>query len=244
MTDSDTLQVGTTEPAGVINTAINVLASPSEAFNEIAQRPTKLFPLAIILGSSTAVMAWYFSIIDYDWYMDDALSLLSNFSEAQLEGTREVMESMSQTTFRVFGTIGGSISLLVVWLLQSVYLSLASALNGDRFKFTHWFSLIVWTALPYLLSVVGMAVTIALSPNGQLSAYDLDPTTLANLGMQSSNGSVGAVMNSLNLTMIWSITLTVLAYKQWLESSWLKAMSIVLGPYLLIIGVWAYFALA
>ncbi|MDP6651852.1 MAG: hypothetical protein QGF90_07080 [Gammaproteobacteria bacterium] len=51
-------------------------------------------------------------------------------------------------------------------------------------------------------------------------------------------------MNLLNLTMIWSITLTVLAYKQWLESSWLKAMSIVLAPYLLIIGVWAYFALA
>jgi len=243
MTDSDTLQAGKTDPAGAINTAINILASPSEAFNEIAQRPTKLFPIAIILCSMTAVMFWYFSIIDFDWYIDDALSL-SNLNEAQLEGAREAMESMPQTTFRVFGIIGGSISLLVVWLLQSVYLSLASALNGDRFKFTHWFSLIVWTALPYLLSVVGMAVTIALSPNGQLSAYDLDPTTLANLGMQSSNGSVDTVMNSLNLTMIWSITLTVFAYKQWLESSWLKAMSIVLAPYLLIIGVWAYFALA
>jgi len=243
MTDSDTLQSSKTKSAGMINTAINILTAPSEAFREIEQRPSKLFPMAVILISTMAVMFWYFTIIDFDWYIDDSLASI-NLDGDDLENAREAMQSMSQTTFRIIGIVGGSASLLVIWLLQSVYLSLASALNGDRFKFTHWFSLIVWTALPNLLSTIGMAVTIALSPNGQLSAFELDPTTLANLGMQSSNGSMEFVMSSLNLPMFWSITLTVFAYKQWLESSWLKAMSIVLAPYLLIIGVWAYFALA
>ena len=50
-------------------------------------------------------------------------------------------------------------------------------------------------------------------------------------------------MNSLNLTMIWSIALTVLAYRQWLDSSQIKALAVVLAPYLVILGVWAYFAL-
>jgi hypothetical protein len=81
-----------------------------------------------------------------------------------------------------------------------------------------------------------------LSPNGQLSSYDLDPLTLANLGMQSSNGSVMTIMNQLNLTMIWSIVLTLMAYKQWIESTWFRALAVVLSPYLLIIGVWAYIA--
>lgn len=242
MTEIDSLPSTKTEPSGLLNTAVNILTSPAEAFRELEQRPTKLFPLAIIMLSTMAVMFWYFTIIDFDWYIDDSLAI-ANIDEDQMEAARDTMQSMSQTTFKMIGTFGGAAGLLVVWTIQAVYLSLASALNGDRFKFTHWFSLILWTALPRLLSIVGMAVTIALSPNGQLSAFDLDPLTLTNLGMQSSNGSVEMIMNSLNLTMIWSVVLILLAYKQWLESSWLKAATIVLAPYILIFGVWAYFAL-
>jgi hypothetical protein len=88
-----------------------------------------------------------------------------------------------------------------------------------------------------------MAVNIAISPNGQLSAYDLNPLSLANLGMQTTNGSVQTLLNSLNLTMIWSVALIVAAYKQWLNSSMTKALSVVLAPYVLIFGAGAYFAL-
>lgn len=241
MTDIDSLQPQKTEAAGYLNTAINVLTAPSEAFNEISQRPTKLFPLAIIMISSMLVMFWYFTIVDFDWYIDDTLSG-ANFSEEQLEAGREAMQSMSQNTFRMIGVFGGAFALFIVYVLQAGYLGLASALNGDRYKFSHWFSLIIWTGLPYLLSIVGMIVNILLNSNGQLSAYDLDPLTLANLGMQSSNGSLSTIFNSLNLTMIWSMTLVVMAYKQWLNSSLVKALTIVLAPYLLILGVWAYFA--
>lgn len=241
MTDIDSLQPQKTEPAGYLNTAINVLTAPSEAFNEISQRPTKLFPLALIMISTMLVMFWYFTIVDFDWYIDDALSG-ANFSEEQLEAGREAMQSMSQNTFRMLGVFGGAFGLFIVYVLQAGYLGLASALNGDRYKFSHWFSLIIWTGLPYLLSIVGMIVNILLNSNGQLSAYDLDPLTLANLGMQSSNGSLTTIFNSLNLTMIWSMTLVVMAYKQWLNSSLVKALAIVLAPYLLILSVWAYFA--
>ena len=88
-----------------------------------------------------------------------------------------------------------------------------------------------------------MAVTVALSPNGQLSAAELNPLTLRNLGMEVNITSLDALFLQLDLTIIWAIALTVLAYKQWLESSWIKACGIVLAPYLLLTGVWAYFAL-
>ena len=88
-----------------------------------------------------------------------------------------------------------------------------------------------------------MAVTIALSPSGQLSQYALDPLTLSNLGMESSNGLVQFIMSAVSLTMIWSIALVVMAYKQWLQSSMSKALTIVLAPYLLIFSALAYFAL-
>lgn len=241
MTDIDSQGAVKTEPASSIATAINILTAPAEAFNELRQRPTKIFPLALVLISSTAVMFWYFSIVDFDWFVDDSLSG-RNLSEEQIETSREAMLSMSQTTFRLFGVLGGTAGILLISVLQAGYLGLVSALIGDKYRFGHWFSLIVWTGLPYLLAVIGMAVTIFLSPNGQLSAYDLNPLTLANLGMQSSNESVMLVFNSLNLTLLWSLVLIIMAYKQWLESSLLKAIGVVSAPYVLILGIWAYFA--
>lgn len=238
---TDALEVTKTEPAGLINTAINILVSPSEAFTELQQRPSKLFPLALILLSTMAVMFWYFTIVDFDWYIDDTLAAV-NLDDEQLEIARAQMASMSQTTFKMFGIFSGVIGILVIYVLQSGYLSLISAISGSGQKFGNWFSLVLWTGLPYMLSVVGMVATIALSPNGQLSAYDLDPLTLANLGMQSGNSSLTAIFNSISLPMLWGIGLTVMGYRQWLDCSLVKAMTVVLAPYLLLMGVWAYFA--
>ena len=238
---TDALEVTKTEPAGLINTAINILVSPSEAFTELQQRPSKLFPLALILLSTMAVMFWYFTIVDFDWYIDDTLAAV-NLDDEQLEIARAQMASMSQTTFKMFGIFSGVIGILVIYVLQSGYLSLTSAISGSGQKFGNWFSLVLWTGLPYMLSVVGMVATIALSPNGQLSAYDLDPLTLANLGMQSGNSSLTAIFNSISLPMLWGVGLTVMGYRQWLDCSLMKAMTVVLAPYLLLMGVWAYFA--
>ena len=239
---TDAIEATKTEPAGLINTATNILLSPGEAFTELQQRPSKLVPLALIVLSTMAVMFWYFSIVDFDWYIDDTLAAV-NLDDEQLETAREQMASMSQTTFKMFGIFSGAIGILVVYVLQSGYLSLTSAISGSGQKFGDWFSLVLWTSLPYMLSVVGMVSTIALSPNGQLGAYDLDPLTLANLGMQSGNSSLTAIFNGISLPMLWGIALTIMGYRQWLDCSLLKAMTVVLAPYFLILGIWAYFAL-
>ena len=231
------------QESGMLGLSINILTAPSEAFSVLERKPFKLFPLTMICLSTMLVMFWYFNIVDYDWYIDDAIAGTSTLDEEQQEAAREAMGAISQNTMTYLGTFGGVVSLVVIYVLQAGYLSLASALNGDKYKFTHWFSLVCWTSLPYLLAVVGMAVNIAISPNGQLSAYDLNPLTLANLGVQTTNGSVQTLLNALNLTMIWSVTLIVVAYKQWLNSSMSKALTIVLAPYILIFGAWAYFAL-
>ncbi len=238
---TDAIEVTKTEPAGLLNTATNILVSPGEAFTELQQRPSKLFPLALIALSTMAVNFWYFSIVDFDWFIDATLAG-ANLDGEQLEAARENMASMSQTTFKMFGVLGGAVGILVIYVLQAGYLSLVSAITGSGQKFGNWFSLVLWTGLPYMLSIVGIIATIALSPNGQLSAYDLDPLTLANLGMQSGNSSLTTIFNSISLPMLWGMALTVMGYRQWLNCGLMKAMSVVLAPYLLLIGVWAYFA--
>ncbi len=239
---TEVVQAIKTEPAGLLNTAINILVSPGEAFIELEQRPHKLFPLALLLFSTIATLFWYFSIVDFDWYIDDVLAN-ANVPEDRLEESREAMTSMSQTTFMMFALLGGTISTFLYYVVQAGYLGLISALSGDGQKFGNWFSLVLWTALPALIGIAGMVATILLSPNGQLSAYDLNPLTLRNLGMESANDSLKLFFASVNLTMLWSIGLLIAGYKQWQGSSLVKAMGVILTPYLLIAGIWAYFAL-
>jgi len=243
MTDNEPTMDSKTQNAGSMETAVNILTAPREAFAALDARPTKLFPLALILISTMLATGWYFMILDYDWYIDDTLGQVPNLTAEQLENARDTMASISQNNMTYIGIFGSAFSLLFMYVLQAGYLSLVSALKGDKYRFSHWFSLVCWTSLPYLLVVISMVVNITLNPNGQLSAYDLNALSLANLGMQSGNASLNQALSSLNLTMFWSLALVVMAYRQWLDSGLLKAMAVVLAPYLLIFGVWAYFAL-
>lgn len=240
--EQDPMSVAQT-PMSKINLALNVITTPSEAFSELAQRPSKLFPLALILVSNALVLAWYFNIVDFDWYIDDVLAA-TNLEPEELDEAREAMGSLSQNNMMGFSMLGSIVGVLLIFVVQSTYLSLVSALRGDNFKFSHWFSLVSWTALPFLLSTIGMAVTILLSPSGQLSVYALDPLALRNLGMQSDNSSIQALYSTISLSMVWSIVLIALGHKQWTESSWLRTSAVVFGPYLLIVGVWTYLAFA
>ena len=240
---TDSIQAEKSQPASLINTAINILASPSEAFADIQQRPTKLFPLALVLLSTAASLVWYFTIIDFAWYVDDVLAT-QNMDEDQLEDAREAMLAMSQNTFMLFGVLGGTLGTIVYYVLQSGYLAIISALTGDGQKFSRWFSLVCWTAIPQLLAIAGMFVTIALSPNGQLSPFDMNPLTLNSLGMESGNDSVNTLFASINLTMLWSIGLLIMGYRQWQGSSLGKAIVVIASPYLLVLSIWAFVVFA
>lgn len=242
MTDPETIPAEPTK-SSPFATAINVLVAPGEAFASLERAPTRLFPLATIVLSTVLVMVWYFSIIDFDWYIDDSLSGRGNLSEEQRESAREAMQSISQGRFMFFGVLGSSLGVIVMYVLQSGYLSMMSALNGDRFRFGHWLSLVCWCNIPSLLAVIGMAVTIAMSPNGQISAFDLNPLTLANLGITTANAGMRTMLTTISLTMLWSMTLIVLGYRQWLQASWIKSLGVVLAPYVLIFGISTYFAL-
>ncbi len=242
---TDTLQTTKTEPAGLLDTTINILVSPREAFIELKQRPRKLFPLVLLLGSTSVALLLYFYVVDFDWYIDDILAT-ENIDEDQLEQSREAMTSVGKNSFMMIGILTGTVSALLLYALQAGYLSLISALTGDGQKFSNWFSLVLWTALPNLFAVAGMFVTIMLSTNGQLSLYDLNPLTLTSLGMESSNSSLNTIFSLLNLTMVWSITLTTMGYRQWLDISMSKAIAVIASPYLLMLMlvVWANSAFA
>jgi len=240
---SDSIENAVSEPVGYITTAINILTSPGEALAEVQQRPSILFPLGLVIVSTALSLVWYFSMVDFSWYVDDVLAT-QNIPEDNLEESREAMLSMSQNTFMLIGVVGGTIFTILYYALQSAYLALLSALTGDGQKFSRWFSLVCWTSLPVLLGIAGMMVTILLSPNGQLSPTQLNPLTLRNLGVVTDNNSLNTLLDFFNLTMLWSIGLLTMGYRHWQSSSLIKAIGIIVTPYLAIAAIWAFVALS
>ncbi len=227
----------------LLTTAINVITSPSLAFRAIKAQPVTLAPLTLILLASMSVTGWYFAVLDFDWYIDDTLSQIGDLRGAELEEARQGMQALSQRGMALIGMLGSAVSLLAIYLAQAAYLSLISALGGYDLRFRQWFSLIVWTSLPNLFLSISMAVTILLNPGGQLSNYDLNPFSLYSLGMQTGNPSLDPMLAALNLIQIWSLSLLIMAYRQWVKTALVRAAAIVIAPYLLIFGVWAYLAL-
>lgn len=232
-----------TPVAGNLALAVNIFTAPTEAFAALRRRPAILFPLLLVVCGTVAVMGWYFSMVDYDWYIDETLDRVDLAAE-QLEAARERMASIPQRNMAAIGMGGSAISLLALFVAQATYLTFVSALGGDAYRFRHWLSLVAWTHLPHLLVLVTMAVNILLSPNGQLAAEDLNGLSLYNLGMQTGRPALDRLLGSLSLTLFWSVALLVGGYRQWLGASRARGCAVVLSPYLLVYGIWAYLALS
>lgn len=242
MSTENALKESTAGPMSPFVLFINMLTSPTEAFDELIRRPSKLLPLLLVIGLNALVIYWYFSILDYDWFVDDTLQN-ANIPEDQLEQARENIEQMGPSMLRLFSLLGSSVAILAIYTIQAGYLTLTSAIAGHSQKFSQWFSLAAWTGIVVIFAQIGMAVTLLLDTNGQLGQYDLDPTTLRNLGLRPDNPDLERILGSINLSMIWSLVLLVFGHRRWLGTSLLKSVSIVGAPYLLIFGIWTYISL-
>ena len=82
-----------------------------------------------------------------------------------------------------------------------------------------------------------MIVNVALHPNGQLSSYDLDPTSLAALGLTLEGTALESIARSVMLTMLWAVGLLTLGFAQWLKIGLGKSAVIITASYLLVFGV-------
>lgn len=227
----------TTQQAGGFRTVLDMLLEPATAFAHLRERPTWLLPVLLVAGGTALVMLWYFSILDIPWFLENLLYQGgAEPTQDQIDAFREGTEDLSPMVFMISGFLGAIFGIILIWVLQAGWLALVSALTGDGFRFKNWFCLATWTSIPSLLTVVGMAITLALNPNGQISQMDLDPLQLGNLGLQFGNPGLDNAIGQISLTQLWTMGLLAYGYRLWLKGPWLKSAIIALLPQLLLIG--------
>ena len=230
-----------------LNTAtaiINIFVSPQDTIHWLREKRSFLAPLTLVVGSGLGLYLWYFYIVDYPWMIRGLIDAMGDIPIDEAETVEKTYESLSLKMMTITTCLSAVIFPIIISLIQASYLSLASSLNGSSVSFRHWFSLVTWNALPGLLIVVTGIVNILLAEGGRVSLLELNSLSFSNLGLSvQDDPALRSMLDSLNLTSIWSLGLLAFGYQQWTSIAGPVAFFIVSAPYALVFGVWAAFVI-
>jgi len=227
-----------------ISSMINIYSSPVEIFRTLKNQSNFLYPLLLITLCNAVILSVYFSWVDFNWLQEQIILMSGpDLSASEQKQMREAMSFMTPVFQGALTIVATSVSLLLFSSLYSLYLMVISMIVNDSNRFKNWFSVIWWSYLPILFSTLATTIKITLAQNNQLGLDQLNPLTINNLffhlGFESS---LKPLLDSLDITLFWTIGLLVLGYKIFTNKSWTSSTIIILFPFVLVYGIWLLMA--
>jgi hypothetical protein len=165
-----------------------------------------------------------------------------NAAPEQAEAIRQGISKLKPGALVILSSMLVILILVLVTVLTSAYLVIVSAIADDKFRFRHWFALSLWASIPSLFSIVVMALNFFVSPNGRIAPENLNPISFSNLIGLPAGHDFSTLLDSIDLTSLWTWGLLVLGYRLWTGRSWAQSSMIVLVPVVAIFGTWALIA--
>src|SRR6478735_9873791 len=232
-------------PRGPMGGCMNNLAllsalafEPRKAFDEIAQRPRFWFPLLLLIVASVGLSVWYCSIVDIQWLTDQTLrnsGLTRRMTEEQIEAA---IARGTRGTIIAQALIVGSLGLVLLRVLESVYLLLAGKITNVQRSFRQWFALSCWTSLPGVLAVVPAAMVLLGATSAQIPQADLQPLSFNELLLHLTPKDSGYLLwSNFGVLSLLSLYLSSLGVKLWSGRSWLFSVLFATLPVLLLVGI-------
>ena len=225
--------------ASAFGTLIAMFTEPSRAFAAVEKRSMVWLPLLLTLLGTSALLAWYFQSVDFAWLLDRMTATIPDQA-----GREKVKDFMSKTTMQVSSVSGAVVVTFFVYILFAIYFLLVAKIKKLEFGFTKWFSFVAWSYVPGLLMLPLGAMQILMASNGQLGLDQLNPVTLNQLFFHIEMGHPWAsLLDSINITSIWSAVLMVLGFQVWSKLSRTTSIIVVMLPFGIIYGVWSVISL-
>lgn len=224
-----------------VNMFVNVITSPTEAFNALKEKPHFLLPFILIPLVVVAFQLIYFNVVDYTWMLEQmALQAQMNDADpAQIESIKNIPKML----MLIPGIISAVLVIVLVQLIYASYLMLVSKASGDNFGFKAMFSLSWWCAIPAAFTMVACIVNVLLADGGRIYADAVNPFSLNSLIFDFGFDSpFRSILANIDLFMFWSWALLTIAYKQFSGRSYVHSALVVLAPYAVIYGIWILFA--
>ncbi|MBL8265029.1 YIP1 family protein [Steroidobacter sp.] len=216
-----------------------ILTSPGSAFIELQERPRFWFPLLATVFGAVALIAWYYSIVDLRWLMEQILSV-GGAAQMPEEQRAQAVAATSRGFMLGSSVVGGAVAIVAFKLLEAVYYSLAGKITNVEKSFRHWLTLAAWTGLPSLLGVLASAAVLLAADTNQLGTGELAVLSLNELFFHTPLGGKGnTLLSALTLLHPWMWGLSVLGVRVWTGRSWAFSAIFALLPVVVGYGIWA-----
>lgn len=218
---------------------VDIIIRPGRAIVAQDQHKGWLWlPLLLLIGSMIALWGYYFTWVDYEWYLVDYLNNVE-LEEAQRDATAQMMSPTFSITLT---SVMVTLFTLIMFLIYALYLNLVARSSGEEVRgFGHWFSLSVWTAFPGILGVIALFVFLATSPTNQVSQFDMDFMSLNGVLDLEPKHPFATLASAISIFHVWSILLVGYAWRLLRESTMINGIMVAAIPYVVIFGIWALF---
>ena len=212
---------------------------PSRAFAMLEPKRHAWLPLVLLMVCTATLMTWYFSVVDFSWLLDQMLATMK-------PGDRDAARGMMTKGFLQTSTLVSTVVMYpVVCAVAGVYFMLVGKSINKDVGFGSGFALSAWAAVPGLLMLPMGAIAISMASGGQLGFSELNPLSINQLFFHHEmHHPMASVLDSIGLTSIWSLFLTIIGFQVWAKASRATALKVVLIPYAVIYGIWFAVALS
>lgn len=225
----------------------NIFTAPSQAFAAIKERPNPWLPLSVLMIAVFVVQFAYLQAVDLPWMFDQQLRQSGgDMTDAQRAQAVDVMTTRLPPSVMgsIYG-IGGALSILAIYALFALYYLGVSFATNDGHKFQQWLALIAWCSLPSVLGYIASLVNLQVTDARFLLPTQLNPLSFGSLlGIEQQGAStVETILMALDVTVFWSLALTIMGYQAFTQRSIAASALIVLAPYAVIAGIVSLFTL-
>lgn len=235
-------QVTATITPGFIGQILNTLLNPATAMKAVPQQSGRHFwLLAIQLLLTTAIIYWFYAGMSPAWLVDQQMLHAGELTPAETEQIRAAMASMAGAT-PVIGAVSVAVGSLAFTAITAGYLLLTGKLQ-KALNYGQWFALVVWSQLPTVLNIFGLALLVLLADTPDQPLMLLNYASLNQLVLDLPIGhALYTWAESINVFLFWQLWI-LFAGLQSAAGFTTKRAAIVTGtPVLLIFGLWAVFA--
>lgn len=225
--------------ASPVSALLTMFYEPSRAFAMLVPKRHAWLPLVLLMVAMTALFSWYFSIVDFPWFMDQMLSAMKPAERDMAMGM------MSKTMLQTSTLISGIVSYPAVCAVGGLYFMLVGKFINKDVSFGTGFALSAWASVPALLTLPLGAVAIAMASGGQLGFSELNPLSINQLFFRYDMAHpMAGLLDSLNATSLWSVFLTIIGFEVWAKVARSTAVKVVLIPFVTIYAIWFAFAMS
>lgn len=223
---------------------INIFYEPGKTLESLRGKAGRLWmPFLVVAATNALLQLWYAQRVDIAWFADQSLaSQAANMTADQL---RDAHARFTPGSMIFFGTVFGTVGLVLWYLAQGLYFFLAAKIGGYKEQgFGSWLSFICWTSMPALVGIIATAAYMLSTSSRQISPVDIDITSLNTLLFHVPYAHDGQfIASSFRITTIWSWAIMVIGFSRWTGKPLSRSAMVVLAPYTVLYAVFILWAM-